>query len=541
MCDELMDPPQNGTWGQTTDETGQAVVDHVQNLHETRTLAGFIRTLGQAYGDSPALDDDGRLLTYRQLVDRSGELARGLLCRGIGKGSRVALIFANNADFVVALAAVTRIGAVAVPLSTLSKPPELARVLRHGDIQAVLAQRHYARRDFALSLAAALPSIEVSHGFPLCLPDAPLLRWITFLDSSPTPAWAHDLHWLLQIGAEGFSEELLEAIETEIHPGDPALMVYTSGQSAEPKGVVHGHGAILHKTHYLRETFGFEPRDRVPGELPFFWVGGMVMSLFPVLDAGGTIVCRRAPTAKAPILGAVGAARPDFRARGARMAMLVGLGMTETFGPYSWGEVMPDPERPLCPPLVAFEPGYDVKVVAPDGTTVSDGGIGEIVLRGPTMMLGLHKAERTSTFDADGFYRTGDRAEVDGDRLYFIGRLGDLIKVSGANVAPAEVERELLSIAGIAAAHVVGVDDADRGQIVGAAVVLQKGAMLEPAAIQQVLRERLSSYKVPRILAVVNADEIPTVAAGKIAKKELAAMLRQKAVADLRRGTAVHR
>jgi acyl-CoA synthetase (AMP-forming)/AMP-acid ligase II len=101
--------------------------------------------------------------------------------------------------------------------------------------------------------------------------------------------------------------------------------------------------------------------------------------------------------------------------------------------------------------------------------------------------------------------------------------------VSGANVAPSEVERELLSIAGIAAAHVVGVDDAHRGQIVGAAVVLQEGAVLEPEAIQQALKGRLSGYKVPKLLTIFSADEVPTVAAGKIAKRELAAMLRRRA------------
>ena len=258
-----------------------------------------------------------------------------------------------------------------------------------------------------------LPSVEASRGFPLCLPDVPFLRWVVFLDPVPTPKWAHDLSWLVSADAEGFSEELLAAAESEVHPDDPALMVYTSGQSAEPKGVVHSNGGILRKTHYLREVFGFERGDRVPGELPFFWVGGMVMSLFPVFDAGGTVSCQSAPTTSAPILGAVGASRPDFRARGARMQMLVGLGMTETFGPYSWGEVLPDPERPLCPPLVCFEPGYDIKVVGSDGISVRDGGCGEIALRRSDHdASGLHKVERASTFDADGFYRTGDRAEV---------------------------------------------------------------------------------------------------------------------------------
>ncbi|WP_208301295.1 class I adenylate-forming enzyme family protein [Mycobacterium sp. DL440] len=516
----------------------------MERLHATQTLARFVRMLADAYGDRPAVDDEDVVLTYRQLVDRSSELAQGLLYRGIGKGSRVALIFANGADFAVAIAAVTRIGAIAVPLSTLLKPPELARVLRHGDIQAVLAQQEYAGQDFAANLACALPLIEASRGFPLCLPGAPFLRWVTFLDRSPAPAWAHDLSWLQSAGAEGFSDELLAAAESEVHPEDPALMVYTSGQSAEPKGVVHGHRGILQKTHYLRAIFGFEPGDRVPGELPFFWVGGMVMSLFPVFDAGGTVTCQRAPATDAPILGAMGAKRPNFRARGARgahMKMLVGLGMTETFGPYSWGEIMPVPEHPLCPPLVSFEPGYDIKVVGADGDPVPEGGIGEILLRGPTMMLGLHKVDTASTFDADGFYRTGDRVVVGAGPLYFVGRLGDMIKVSGANVAPAEVERELLAIEGIIAAHVVGVDDADRGQIVGAAVVVQAGVLLEPVAIRQALKDRLSSYKVPKVLAILSAAEIPTLPAGKIAKRELAAMLRRRAGTDLRGRTAIDR
>src|ERR1700712_465154 len=194
-------PPRSDGCGVMSDEL-------LEQLHQTRTLAGFARLLGDAHGDSPALDDDGANLTYRQLAHRSGELGRGLLHRGIGKGSRVALIFANNADFLVAMAAVNRIGAVAVPLSTMFKPPELARVLRHGDIQAVLAQRRYAGQDFARNLELALPSIEASHGFPLRLPDAPLLRWVAFFQSSPTPEWARDVDWLLGAGPERFGEDL---------------------------------------------------------------------------------------------------------------------------------------------------------------------------------------------------------------------------------------------------------------------------------------------------------------------------------------------
>lgn len=500
----------------------------VEVLRQTRTLPTFVAGLVAAHGDNPAIDVEGEVLTYRQLDVRSRQLARGLLARGIGKGSRVALIFANGAEFAIAMSSVTRIGAVAVPLSTLFKPPELARVLRHGDIQAVLAQRGYAGQDFAANLVAALPFLSTSRAYPLCSPQVPFLRWIAFLDQSPGPPWAHDLSWLHPCGSEGFSDEVLEAAQAEVHPDEPALMVYTSGQSAEPKGVVHSHGGVMRKTHYLREVFGFDATSSVPAGLPFFWVGGMVMSLLPVLDAGGTVTCRRSPTKSAPKLGALGKSRPDFRARGARMELLVGLGMTETFGPYSWGREMPDADRPLCPPLIEFEPGYDIKVVDADNATVLDGGCGEIALRGPTLMTGLYKVHKQSTFDAEGFYRTGDRAELDGDRLYFVGRIGDMIKVSGANVAPAEVERELLAIDGIAAAHVVGVDDAERGQVVAAAIVPAPHSSIEPRDIVEQLAQRLSPYKVPKLMAIVAAHDLPTLPTGKIAKRELAAMLRRR-------------
>jgi acyl-CoA synthetase (AMP-forming)/AMP-acid ligase II len=496
--------------------------------HGTRTFPAFVRALADTHRDRTAVDVDGLTMSYRELDARSAALAQGLLQRGIGKGSHVAMIFANGPEFAVVMAAITRIGAVAVPLSTLYRPPELARVLRHGDIQAVLTQRTYARQDFAVNLALALPDLVAHTGEPLALADAPFLRWVAFLDDPEPPPWAHDERWLGGNPDDALDDDVLCAAEVEIHPGDPALLIYTSGQSADPKGVLHGHGGVLRKTHFLREQFGFGPESRVPGGLPFFWVGGLVMSLLTVFDAGGTVTCRRSPTHVAPMLGAVGPNRPDFKALGGATQLLVGLGMTETFGPYSWGRDVPHPDRPLCPPLVVFEPGYEIKVVDDEGKEVPDGGTGEIALRGPTMMLGLHKVDRSATFDPDGFYRTGDLAEVDGDTRYFVGRLGDMVKVSGANVAPAEVERELLAIGGIASAYVVGVDDPDLGQVVGAAIVAAEGASIDTAALVVMLRERLSSYKVPRIIELVQPGDVPVLPSGKIAKRELAALLRER-------------
>ena len=148
------------------------------------------------------------------------------------------------------------------------------------------------------------------------------------------------------------------------------------------------------------------------------------------------------------------------------------------------------------------------------------------------MTLGLHKVSRADSFDADGYYRTGDEGEIDGDVIYFLGRLGDMIKTSGANVSPAEVERELVGIDGVGAAYVVAVDDAIRGQAVGAAVIPEVGAELSAIEIRRALRARLSSYKVPSLVAFFEAGEIPVTPSYKIRKPVLAAMIRTRADAD---------
>ncbi len=490
------------------------------------TLPSFVRAIADAYGDRSALVSEEEVLTYRELGDRSARLAMGLIARGVGKGSRIGLLFGNCPDWVVAWAAITRAGGVPVPLSTFSKPPELARVIRHADLQGIIAQRQYRSQDFVQHLGAAFPALVDNSAPALRLTAAPFLRWIVFADGD-VPRWARPFSWLDSEADEGDDDAFLVEVEAEVHPDELGLMIYTSGQSASPKGVLLAHGGVMAKVHYLRRMLEIDGDSVMTATLAFFWVGGLVMTLFTTLEAGGTVVFGDVPVSTGRVFGAQGRNRLDSSATKAKL--FIGLGMTETFGIYSWGRDPADPDRSICPPLVEFEPGYDVKVVDASGQRVVDGERGEILLRGPTVMLGLHKVDRTEVFDADGFYGTGDEVEVVGGELLFNGRLGDMIKTSGANVAPAEVEQELLAIDGVASAHVVAVDDERRGQLVGAAVVLEDGAMLDRAAILEILQARLSAYKVPKLLVFLGADEVPVLPSMKIAKPELARLIRSSA------------
>jgi acyl-CoA synthetase (AMP-forming)/AMP-acid ligase II len=495
---------------------------------EARTTAELVRALAAVYGDRPAVALGEDVLTYAQLERRSAALARGLLARGVGKGTRVGVLHADGPSFVVAWFALTRLGALAVPISTFYRSRELRHVVRHADLQGLLLQRRIRGTDEAALLEQAFEELAGATSTRWVLRGAPHLRWVVVDGAGATgtgaPAWAHDPPWLADGAAEvGIDDELLAAVEAEVHPGDLATMIYTSGQSADPKGVLHTQGGVLRKVHYLRSMMGLTGEHQPPNTMPFFWVGGLGVTLLCTLEAGGCVRCSERPVNPAPPLGAVG--RPLMAQPLPGWQAFPGLGMTETFAMYGWGSVPAAEGRLPYTPMDAFEPGYDVKVADPDGHRCPEGVPGEICLRGPTVTVGHHKVDRDRTFDHEGYFRTGDEGVVEDGVLHFLGRLGDMIKTAGANVAPPEVERELVDLDGVARAAVVAIPDDERGQLVGAALVAEPGVELDVPALLAELRDRISSYKVPRLVAVVDHDDIPLTPTNKVDKRKLAALL----------------
>jgi acyl-CoA synthetase (AMP-forming)/AMP-acid ligase II len=203
------------------------------------------------------------------------------------------------------------------------------------------------------------------------------------------------------------------------------------------------------------------------------------------------------------------------------------LGMTETCGPHTLANMDDDLPESLRGSFGSPVPDFEHRIVDPDtGATLAPGHLGEICIRGPSVMQGLYKMERSAVFDADGFYHTGDAGWFDADGvLFFTGRLGEMIKTGGANVTPREVETALLTLPGVKEAYVAGVPDAERGERVVAVVVPQTGHELDVEAILAALRNELASYKVPRELVVARTAELPFTDTGKIDRKRLRAWL----------------
>ncbi|CQD19497.1 acyl-CoA synthetase [Mycolicibacterium conceptionense] len=240
------------------------------------TIPALLRRSVAEFGESDYLVTPTERLTHLEAEQRSAHLARWLLNEGVGKGSRVGLFFPNGAEWVTWWLAVSRIGAVAVPLSTLYTPAEIAKVLRLADIGLLIAPGTVLNIDVAERLEAALPELADQSTPRLALRTAPYLRRIAVVGAIDRP-WASTA---CDETTDGVPSEVLAAAEAEVSPADLAIMVHTSGSTADPKGVLHTHGTLVRQTTTwpaaIRAITGTQDEARILCAMPFFWIGGLL-------------------------------------------------------------------------------------------------------------------------------------------------------------------------------------------------------------------------------------------------------------------------
>ena len=527
------------------------------------TVPALLRARAAAAPDRVLLVADEARLTYAEAERRSAALARALLAAGAGAGTRVALLYPNDPAFVVAWLAAARIGAVGAPLSTFSTSAELVGLLRSADATFLLSAPAYRSQDFVAAVTTGLPDLDLAAPPPLLSEAVPSLRRIVFDADAQASTIVADGGWTmagLLSGADDVAAEVLTAAETFVSPADPMVIVHTSGSAGEPKGVVHTHGALIRHLDNLNQLRRYDETEILFSNSPFFWIGGFAYSLLGTLVAGATLVCANAPDAQG-VLDVLERDRPTmvngFAASVAHVAEDPSFSSRDlsSIRRGNLYPIMPPEVRPADPELrhamlgmteagsvclaSADEseqpearrgsfgrpvPGFEVKVVrSEDGTECPPGEVGELCFRGPFLMDGYLGRERHETFDADNWFHTGDRVSVDRDGyVYFRGRSSDLIKTAGANVSPREVEDAIFEVIG-RTAHVVGLDDETRGQVVAALVRAPAGSV-DADDLRTRLRTVLSAYKVPRRVLVVPDDEVPMLSSGKLdqrAVKEL--------------------
>ena len=531
------------------------------------TVAGLLRHAVAHHPDDLAVATPDERVTYAELDARSAALAARLVRLGVGKGSRVGTLMPNGVAWVVAWAAITRIGAVSTPVNTFSKAPELATMLRHADVQVLIATSRLPPHDYVERLLAIAPGLVAADGSrPLLLPELPQLRHVLFWDEVDVPWATSGLGAASDAGVDPELAPIVAGIEDDVTPADPMLITYTSGSEGEPKGVVHGHGALLRHAHNLATMSGIGPTDRIWTPMPLCWVGGFAFTLLRALAVGGAFVTQERMDAEValrlleregvtcvsawPSIGATLMAHPAYPSTDLSALRLgtfyegrpadhrpadpglgvTSLGMSETGGPHTFWTRDDDVRGTTEAYRGTFGhqvPGLSHRVVDLDGHDVEEGVTGDVLVRGYSLMLGLHKRERHEVFDADGWYHTGDRGHFRDGWFFFTGRRSDLIKTKGANVAPAEVEKAITARPEIGSAFVFGVDHPDRGQDVVALVTITSGDRDEDevlAALRQDLGERLSSYKLPRHLFAIAPTDVPYLTSQKPDRRSLAAL-----------------
>jgi acyl-CoA synthetase (AMP-forming)/AMP-acid ligase II len=539
-----------------------AVVDAGDGL--ALTVPALLRERASRRAEHPLLICDDRVLSYADAEVHSAALAKGLLAGGAGPGTHVGLLYPNGPDFVIGWLAAARIGAVAIPLSTFSTSIELRALLRNADIELLLATTTFRGRDYVVAVQEAVPGLDFGARPALRTSSTPALRLVAFDATVPGVANEWTTNALVATGVT-VDDEVLIAAESNVRPSDRMVIVHTSGSTSEPKGVIHQHGPLIRHLDNLNELRRFAEDEVLFSNSPFFWIGGFAYGLLGTLLAGATLVCSNA-TAAAATLDLLERAGPTmvngFAQSVAHLAddpSFAGRDLSSIGRGNLW-PIMPEAVRPVDPELrhnmlgmteagsVCLAsgdegdqpehrrgsfgrpvPGFEALVVDPDAGAVSGiGEVGELWFRGPFLMEGYYGRERHETFTPDGWYRTGDLFHVDPEGFfYFHGRRGDMIKTAGANVSPREVEAAIADVTGLVA-HVVGIDDPERGQIVAAALRVPRDRYApEIDELRVALRQRLSAYKVPQRFLILADDEVPMLSSGKLDARALKERFRE--------------
>ncbi|MBV8789192.1 MAG: acyl--CoA ligase [Mycobacterium sp.] len=526
----------------------------------TLTLPGFLREVVQMYGEREALvwHGDGGVTrwTYTQLWERALEVARALRGCGVGKDTRVGVLMTNRPEWLAAVFGTSLAGGVAVTLSTFSTPPELDYLIRASAVSVLLFESRVLTKDFAAILTELEPAIRDSVA--LRSPRYPFLRELAVV-GEPTPGvrgWDEFLR-----NGDQEPRELVEQSASAVLPSDAAVLFFSSGSTSKPKGILSAHRGVCIQLWRFRRMYGFSAGDNIRGWAAngFFWSGNFAMVLGSTLASGGALVLQSTFDG-AEALELMQAERVNFpfawphqwaQLEGAPNWRTVDLssvtfadfktpiahhptvssewyepghayGNTETFTITTGYPANTPPDIHAESSGVAL-PGVTLKIVDPlAGQVVPRGEAGEIRVKGPTLMLGYIGIPLDETLDAEGYFPTGDGGYIDNaGRLYWQGRLTDIIKTGGANVSPREVDETLIEHSGVKVAQTVGVPHHTLGEVVVSCVVPHDGVILDTEQILAYLRERLASYKVPRHVLFFHEHEVALTGTAKIKAGEL--------------------
>jgi acyl-CoA synthetase (AMP-forming)/AMP-acid ligase II len=518
------------------------------------SIPALLAAAVERHGDEPAIVDDDGVMTYSELAEQAARLAATLIGHGLDPGDRVSIWAPNSTRWIIAMLGVMKAASVLVPVNTRFKGVEASEVLGRSGARVLVTSTDFLDTDYVAMLAGAgreLP--ELSRVVVVDGPEA------TVATPWPVTSWSD-----FMAGGSGVDGAEAERRTAGLGPDDPSDILFTSGTTGRPKGVVMTHGRTLQvATDWVRMT-GLAAGDRYLMINPYFHMFGFKAGILasvaagatmypqPVFDVGRVLervaaeritVLPGPPTLYQSILDHPDRDRHDLSSLRVAVTgaadipvslirrvqdelpfsvLISGYGLTEAGTASSTG---PDDEPEAIATTVGrARPGFEIRIVDGAGHEVVAGEPGEVLLRGPSVLSHyLDDPDATATaLSPDGWLGTGDLGVLDeAGRLRIVGRAKDMFIVGGFNAYPAEIENALLEHPSITSVAVIGVPDERLGEVGMAFVVLDPQV---PATGEDIIawsRDRMANYKVPR--AVEAVDALPLNATGKVMKDVLRA------------------
>ncbi len=528
---------------------------------EKVTVGEQLDRIAARYGEREAIAFKGQRWTFGQLKAESDAAARGLIRCGVKPGDKVALWLTNCPEWLHIQYAVAKIGAVLVPINTRFRTSDLDYVLRQSDSSTLITTDHAGPVGYLDMVRELIPSLEASPDVNALQVEAfPELRRVIIVCET---SYAGTLRWRDVVAAgDHVPPADLQARQRAVDPDDTMIIMYTSGTTGFPKGVMHSHNILRNVTDEANRM-AVRSTDVTLMYLPLFhafglYEGAMMLILtgsrqilMDVFDVGEALRliesekvtmihgfdthfqdladhpdCERTDhsSLRVGILAAgLSSSEPVARRAQGRLGVTVsGWGMTEAGVGAALGYPT-DPEDDRCAASGVPLPGYEFQIVDPGtGHPVPYGMPGELCCRGYGVMQGYYKKpeETAKAIDVEGWLHTGDMATMREDgTLRFLGRYKEMLKVGGENVDPVEIEALLLTHPAVNQVKVVGVPDARLQEVACACVVLEEEAQVEPDDLLVLCKGKIASFKIPR--HVLFRKEYPMTSSGKVQKFRL--------------------
>ncbi|HTR74816.1 MAG TPA: AMP-binding protein [Solirubrobacterales bacterium] len=497
-------------------------------------------------------------LSYGEFRERAEATARGLYAMGVRRGDRIAVLVSNRTEWMEIAFGAFQLGAILAPLSTWSRAWDLGYTLRHSGAKLLVTLPEFHGNVFLDYLRELAPDLGSSSRDRLQLEDFPALERVVVVGSE-----AGDGMWsseeMLAAG-EGVEDSDLAAVRADLTPDDLAYILYTSGTTADPKGVMVAHGNCVENAFLIGERQHQTSEDRLWLAVSLGWGFAAMNALPAILSHGGTLVMQEdfdaaealrlfeaeritvvygMPNIVDALLAHPDSATADRSTL--RTGAMIGTpeqlrvaiedlgvsemcniyGSTETYG----NSCVTDAHEPAEMRMISQGPpvpGHRIRIVDPvTREELPAGEVGEVVVGGRICPGYWNAPEQNAAAFKDGEYLSGDAAYLDEEgRFFYSGRFKEMIKTGGINVAPPEVEAFLATHELIREASVVGMPDESKSEIIHAVLRLEPGADVDTGELRTYCKERIASYKIPARFTVLEAD-FPRTTTGKVNKNEL--------------------